>query len=121
MSIRLYGRSWYIDKRAMMQMILQKQHNRAYEKKMFTRVKGTQDFLDLVLFNFLIDQAKKHLKNYNFHEIATPIIEHAELFLRSLGSETDVVTKEMYLLKGDDENPLLFASRSYRFVRACIC
>lgn len=73
---------------------------------MFTRVKGTQDFLDLTLFNFLIDQAKKHLTHYNFHEIATPILEYASLFQRSLGLETDVVTKEMYIIKGDDEEPL---------------
>ncbi len=73
---------------------------------MFNRVKGTQDFLDLTLFNFLIAETKKHLSAYNFSEIATPIIEYAELFKRSLGLETDVVTKEMYILKGDEEEPL---------------
>lgn len=73
---------------------------------MITRVKGTQDFLDLVLLNFLIGEAKKHLKNYNFTQIATPVLEHAELFLRSLGTETDVVSKEMYILKGDEEEPI---------------
>lgn len=73
---------------------------------MFNRVKGTQDFLDLTLFNFLVSEAKKHLLAYNFSEIATPILEHAELFQRSLGLETDVVTKEMYIVKGDEEEPL---------------
>lgn len=73
---------------------------------MFNRVKGTQDFLDLTLFNFLINATKKQLALYNFVEIATPIIEYAELFQRSLGLETDVVNKEMYILKGNDEEPL---------------
>ncbi len=73
---------------------------------MFTRVKGTQDFIDLTVCNFLIDEAKKHLAIYNFTQIATPIIEHTELFKRSLGLETDVVTKEMYVLKGDDDESL---------------
>ena len=73
---------------------------------MFNRVKGTQDFLDLTLFNFLVSEAKKQLSRYNFIEIATPIIEPLELFQRSLGMETDVVSKEMYVLKGDEEEPI---------------
>ncbi len=63
---------------------------------MFARVKGTEDILDLRLHNFVLDQAKKHLIKYNFSEIQTPILEHTNLFIRSLGTETDVVTKEMY-------------------------
>ncbi len=63
---------------------------------MFQRIKGTQDFLDLRIFNFIIDQASKHLALYHFTQIATPILEPVELFKRSLGLETDVVSKEMY-------------------------
>ena len=63
---------------------------------MIQRVKGTQDFLDMTLFNFLIDSVKQHLKFYHFNEIKTPILEPLELFKRSLGLETDVITKEMY-------------------------
>lgn len=63
---------------------------------MFNRIKGTQDYLDLSLFNFIIDKAKLYLKLYNFTEIMVPILEPLELFKRSLGQETDVVTKEMY-------------------------
>ncbi len=73
---------------------------------MYNRVKGTQDFLDMTLFNSIIDAAKKHLALYNFTEIATPIIEPLELFQRSLGLETDVITKEMYVLQSDDEQKL---------------
>src|ERR1700738_4044111 len=74
---------------------------------MFNRIKGTQDFLDLTLFNFLIDQTKNHLKNYNFIEILTPILEPTELFKRSLGTETDVVTKENYTVNtGSDEESI---------------
>ena len=60
------------------------------------KIKGTQDFIDLQLFNFIIDQAKKQCEEYNFSQIATPILEPTELFKRSLGLETDVVSKEMY-------------------------
>ncbi len=72
---------------------------------MAMRVKGTQDFLDLTLFNFLIDQAKKHLATYSFTEIMTPVIEPLELFRRSLGLQTDVITKEMYLVTTGKESP----------------
>lgn len=70
---------------------------------MITRVKGTQDFLDVRLMNYLIAHFKKHLQLYNFTEIATPIVEPLELFQRSLGEETDVVSKEMFIIKSSDE------------------
>ncbi len=73
---------------------------------MITKVKGTQDFLDLTLFNFLLAEAKNHFALYNFIEIATPILEHTELFKRSLGLETDVVSKEMYTLADDEEESI---------------
>lgn len=65
---------------------------------MFNKVKGTQDFLDLTLFNAVLAIIKKQLALYHFTEIATPILEHTELFKRSLGLQTDVVTKEMFTL-----------------------
>ena len=69
---------------------------------MIHRVKGTQDFLDLTLRTFLLDAAKKHLATYNFIQISTPVLEPLELFKRSLGEETDVVSKEMYTLTADE-------------------
>lgn len=70
---------------------------------MISRVKGTQDFLDLTLLNFLLARVKEHVSTYNFHEIQTPIIEHTELFVRSLGEYTDVVHKEMFTIATRDE------------------
>lgn len=67
------------------------------------RVKGTQDFLDLTLFNFIITTINKHLATYHFTEIQTPILEHTELFKRSLGLQTDVVTKEMFTINTGPE------------------
>ena len=66
---------------------------------MISRVRGTEDILDLTLYNFIIDHAQKHFQNYNFSEIKTPTLEHADLFIRSLGEYTDVVTKEMYIFE----------------------
>ena len=73
---------------------------------MINRVKGTQDFLDMRLFNFFLTLAKKYLSEISFKEIATPLIEQADLFLRTLGNETDVVSKQMYMLATHDDEKL---------------
>lgn len=73
---------------------------------MITKVKGTQDFIDLTLFNFIIAQAGKHLNEYNFQQISTPILEHTELFKRSLGLHTDVVSKEMFIIESRSEDSI---------------
>lgn len=70
---------------------------------MFSRVRGTEDLLDLRLQNFVLDQARKFLQIYNYSQIQTPILEHTSLFVRSLGQETDVVTKEMYTFKTSEK------------------
>jgi len=66
---------------------------------MISRIKGTHDFLDLKLFNFFVKLTQKHCALYNFTEISTPILEQTELFKRSLGLQTDVVTKEMFIIQ----------------------
>jgi histidyl-tRNA synthetase len=74
---------------------------------MIQRIKGTQDWLDLTLFNFFIARIAKHLACYNFTQIRTPILEPIELFKRSLGQATDVVSKEMFLVKGTSESEVI--------------
>jgi len=74
---------------------------------MITKVKGTQDMLDLRLFNYCVETTKAHLAAHHFTEIATPIIEQTELFKRSLGVDTDVVSKEMFLLNSLDPDESL--------------
>ena len=91
---------------------------------MIQKVKGTQDFLDVTLFNFIIDQARAHCALYNFHEIATPILEPTDLFKRSLGEQTDVVTKEMFFVSAtghkDSESICLRPEATASTVRAFI-
>ena len=70
---------------------------------MFSKIRGTQDFLDLTLFNFIIETTRSYLTCNNFTEINTPILEPTELFKRSLGLETDVVTKQMFTIATEKE------------------
>ena len=90
---------------------------------MISRVKGTRDYLDLTLFNFIIEQARRHLIGYNFTEIATPILEPLELFKRSLGLYTDVVSKEMFVIQpreGSDDQICLRPEETAPTIRAFI-
>ena len=48
------------------------------------------------MWNFVEAAVRDVFRAYNFHEIRTPIFESTELFVRSVGEETDVVAKEMY-------------------------
>ncbi len=73
---------------------------------MFQRVKGTTDnFFEKTYWNGVIKKIISHLKKYNFQEIDIPLIEHTALFERGLGVETDVISKQMFLIanKSDDQ------------------
>ena len=45
------------------------------------------------------DTIHEHASEYGFHEIRTPIFESTELFQRSVGTDSDIVSKEMYEFK----------------------
>jgi len=51
---------------------------------------------------------KKHLKLHGFKEISTPIIESMDLYRRSTGQETEVVTKQMFKIQsiGDSKDEI---------------
>jgi histidyl-tRNA synthetase len=51
-------------------------------------------------------QLAKLLECYGYGEIRTPILEHTELFKRSIGEETDIVEKEMYCFDDRDGSSL---------------
>jgi len=65
---------------------------------MIKAVRGTRDLLppDTALWNFVEAAAREVFRAYNFHEIRTPIFEETQLFARSVGEETDIVSKEMF-------------------------
>jgi histidyl-tRNA synthetase len=61
-------------------------------------VKGTHDILpDEVGAWHRIERAAHELfRRYGYRELRTPVFEETELFARSIGAETDIVSKEMY-------------------------
>ena len=60
--------------------------------------KGTRDifFPEIQKWQFLENAIHAYYQKFLYREIRTPIFEHSELFSRGIGSETEVVQKEMY-------------------------
>lgn len=67
-------------------------------------VRGMHDILmhDTPRWQFLEETIKNILDQYSYQEIRLPIVEKTELFKRSIGDNTDIVSKEMYSF--DDRN-----------------
>ena len=61
-------------------------------------VRGTRDLLppETALWNRVEATARAVFARYGFGEIRTPLFEDTQLFVRGVGEETDVVSKEMY-------------------------
>ncbi len=67
-------------------------------------VRGTRDLLppETELWNRIEATARNVFARYHFGEIRTPIFEDTGLFARSVGEETDIVSKEMYTWEDRD-------------------
>ena len=61
-------------------------------------VRGTRDLLpdEMRRHRAVIDTAREVALRYGYHEMATPVFEFTDIFRRTLGETSDVVTKEMY-------------------------
>ena len=55
---------------------------------------------------------------YGFQEIRTPVIERTELFIRSVGEASDIVSKEMYTFDDKGGRSLFCALKAQR--RSCV-
>jgi histidyl-tRNA synthetase len=75
-------------------------------KSKFQTPKGMHDIFGekWKYFNRIFEVVENFAKFYNFERIETPILEDAELFTKGIGLATDIVQKEMFLLrtKGGD-------------------
>lgn len=64
----------------------------------YKRPRGTQDILpdQVPEWRFAEETFRRIADDFGYAEIRTPIFEETDLFVRSVGSETDIVSKEMY-------------------------
>lgn len=72
------------------------------EQAKFRAVRGVRDILppETALWNRVEQTAREVFGAYGFGEIRLPIFEQTTLFVRSIGIDTDVITKEMYSFEG---------------------
>src|SRR5688572_15603835 len=63
--------------------------------------RGMHDLLpeDEALFEHVLDTATRVARSFDYHLIRTPIVEDAGVFLRTVGDESDIVSKEMYVFE----------------------
>lgn len=61
-------------------------------------VRGTKDiaFEEAEAWSCIEELARGILQTYHYREIRTPIFEETDLFVRSIGETSDIVTKQMY-------------------------
>ena len=64
----------------------------------YQRPKGTADILpaESAKWQYVEAKARELFKKYRYHEMRTPIFESFEVFSRTSGETSDIVTKEMY-------------------------
>ena len=75
---------------------------------MIHSVKGMRDILppSSAVWNEVESAARRIFARFNYREIRTPILEETALFTRSVGEETDIVSKEMYTFEDRDGSSL---------------
>lgn len=74
----------------------------------YQKVKGTQDFYNenSLKMRYIEEKVRSIISNYGFSEVITPIFENTEVFVRSAGDSSDIVTKEMYTFLDKSERSI---------------
>ena len=75
---------------------------------MIQAIKGTRDILPDETGTWQRHErvARAVFARYGYREIRTPVFEETQLFARGIGSETDIVSKEMYTFEDRDGGSL---------------
>ncbi len=73
-------------------------------------IRGMNDVLpvDSGTWRYVESVVREIIESYGYREIRLPILEHTELFRRSIGEVTDIVEKEMYTFsdRNDESIPM---------------
>lgn len=70
------------------------------------------------LWHYVESRWREHCRQYGYGEIRTPILETAELFERTVGETSDIVSKEMYVFQRGEERYALKPEGTAPVVRA---
>lgn len=78
------------------------------KKSGVNRVRGMRDWIgnEMAELDALVDTLSNVVNRHGFSHIQTPLVEHTDLFCRSLGDGSDIVMKEMYTFEDNSSNSL---------------
>jgi histidyl-tRNA synthetase len=88
----------------------------------YQKPKGTRDIYgrELDRLEKINALARDYFRRNGYEEIRTPTFEFAELFIRSVGANTDIVEKEMYVIEYDDRKYVLKPEGTAPLLRAVL-
>jgi len=89
---------------------------------LFKSPRGTKDILasQARLWHELEETARRVFRTYAYQEVRTPVFEEAKLFSRSLGDLSDIVQKQMFLIKRETDTFVLRPEATASIVRAYV-
>ncbi len=89
---------------------------------MFRRVPGTKDILpaEAASWQKIEEAARNIFSLYNYREIRSPLIEEVSLFSRSLGQSSEIVQKQMFVIKNKEDTYALRPEGTAPIARAYI-
>ena len=89
---------------------------------LFKSPRGTKDILpqESILWQEIEEKAKRIFSLFVYEEIRTPIFEESKLFSRSLGDMTDIVQKQMFLIKKESDTLCLRPEATASIVRSYV-
>ncbi|MFA5099728.1 MAG: histidine--tRNA ligase [Candidatus Omnitrophota bacterium] len=89
---------------------------------MFKRVPGTRDILpgEIEFWQKIENTSRSIFSRHNYHEIRPPLLEEESLFNRSLGETTEIVQKQMFLIKREHDVFALRPEGTASIVRAYV-
>ncbi len=92
-------------------IILEKLLKKVFKMSKLQAPRGCHDLLpeDCALSEAILIKAQKWAHIYGFKTYKTPIFENSEVFTKTLGDTSDIITKEMYSF--NDQNDNLFILR----------
>jgi histidyl-tRNA synthetase len=72
---------------------------------MFKKIPGTKDILpaEAAIWQEIEKISRGIFALYNYQEIRPPLVEEAKLFDRSLGASAEIVQKQMFLIKNNED------------------
>jgi histidyl-tRNA synthetase len=89
---------------------------------LFTSPRGTKDVLpqESQLWQRIEEKARAVFSLFAFQEIRTPIFEESKLFSRTLGELTDIVQKQMFLIKRETDCFVLRPEATASIIRSYV-